>query len=453
LAGVGWRLGRFQCLLRGARRAPRGIQMRARWLACRFGLSRCPDVWFVPGRVSPMLWSWAGATRLFLPEALWQQLHSVQQDSVLAHELAHLRRRDHWFRWLELVAVAVYWWHPLVWWAQRELEESAEQCCDAWVVAMLPGASEVYAEALLQTVAYLSQARVPVAVAANGAGRVHQVRRRLIMILDGKTPKMLSPAGRWAVLVVAAGLLPLWPTWAHSQVSSHRDRSSRSTGIDPFADTTPTDVAASPTEEGPEQHIRQARAAVRKLTSELADLQDRVQVLSARLHEAKARLARLEGGKGPTPDKTPPQADNIRRRPATASRAVPPITDPTSPTAAPAATQPLMSPGALAPLPTATQPLMGPRAFTPAPAAAQPPMSPGALAPPPAAAQPLAIPDQPGEHRANPFDTSANRSLRRGGADYDQRLREVETKLDQLLQELKVLRESQPSRSDDLRRR
>jgi Zn-dependent protease with chaperone function len=441
LASVGWRLGRFQRLLRGARRAPCGVQMRARGLAYRVGLRRCPDIWFVPGRVSPMLWSWAGAPRLLLPETLWEQLHSTQQDSVLAHELAHLRRRDHWFRWLEFVAVAVYWWHPLVWWAQRELEESAEQCCDAWVVAVLPAAAEVYAEALLQTVTYLSQARVPVAVAATGGGRVHQVRRRLIMILDGTTPKMLSPAGRWAVLIVAAVLLPLWPTGAHSQLSPARD-SGRPTVIDPFADTAQTgvdaspDVATRPAQEGREQQIKQARAAVRKLTSELADLQDRVQVLSARLHEARARLARLEGGKELLPDNIVPQEGNFRRRPGTSSSAVP-LTVPTSPNPASTATQPLISPGALTPPPTATQPLMSPRTITTAPATAQP----------------RVIPDQPGERRANPFGTFVGPSTRRGGGDYDQRLREVETKLDQLLQELKTLREGQPSRPDDPRRR
>jgi tetratricopeptide (TPR) repeat protein len=164
--------------------------------------------------VSPLLWALVGPPRLLLPEALWKTLTEQQRGTLLAHELAHLRRRDHWVRLLELVVLGLYWWHPVAWWARRELREAEEQCCDAWVLWALPDAAEVYARALLQTLAFLSQSRQSLPVGASGAGRVSLLKRRLTMILRGPTSRVLGWPGLVALLLVAAALLPLLPTWA-----------------------------------------------------------------------------------------------------------------------------------------------------------------------------------------------------------------------------------------------
>ena len=68
---------------------------------------------------------------------------------MLAHELAHLKRRDHWVRWFEAVVLGFYWWDPIAWWARREMERTEEEACDAWVVSLLPAAGGAYAEALV----------------------------------------------------------------------------------------------------------------------------------------------------------------------------------------------------------------------------------------------------------------------------------------------------------------
>ena len=52
---------------------------------------------------------------------------------ILAHELAHLRRRDHWVRAVELIVSTVYWWNPLVWVIRRQIHQAEDLCCDAWV--------------------------------------------------------------------------------------------------------------------------------------------------------------------------------------------------------------------------------------------------------------------------------------------------------------------------------
>jgi beta-lactamase regulating signal transducer with metallopeptidase domain len=214
LAVAAVRIRRFRLLLRHARAAPDEVQQQGRVLAASLGLRRCPPALFVPAPLSPLLWALVGPPRLLLPEALWKSLTEQQRGTLLAHELAHLRRRDHWVRWLELVVLGLYWWHPVAWWARRELREAEEQCCDAWVLWALPDAAEVYARALLQTLAFLSQSRPPLPVGASGAGRVSLLKRRLTMILRGSTSRALGWPGLVALLLVAAALLPLLPTWA-----------------------------------------------------------------------------------------------------------------------------------------------------------------------------------------------------------------------------------------------
>jgi beta-lactamase regulating signal transducer with metallopeptidase domain len=215
LAGLA--IYRFRRLLRLALPAPQRIQSQVDKLARCLGLAHAPNVALVPGKVSPMLWSLGGRPRLLLPSELFERLPPEQRATLLAHELAHLRRRDHWVRVLELVVTGLYWWHPVVWWARREIREAEEQCCDAWVLWALPAAARTYANALLETVDFLSRARPALPPAASGIGHIHLLRRRLTMIMRGTTPKALSGTGFCTVLVLGAVLLPLLPSWARTE--------------------------------------------------------------------------------------------------------------------------------------------------------------------------------------------------------------------------------------------
>jgi beta-lactamase regulating signal transducer with metallopeptidase domain len=200
------RIVRFHRLLRLATPVPAEVAVSVRLTAARLGLRRVPAVQFVGAPVSPMVWAGFARPRLVLPRHLWDALPEDQREAVLAHELAHLKRGDHWVRRMELLAVGLYWWFPVAWLACRRLRDAEEACCDAWVMWALPGRAAAYAEALVETVAFVSRPGwVP--LASGGAARADALKRRLTMIMSN--PPARKAPRTVAFLFLAAGLLAL----------------------------------------------------------------------------------------------------------------------------------------------------------------------------------------------------------------------------------------------------
>ncbi len=208
------RIYRFQLLLREARPASDEIQDHVDELAVCLGIKRSPQVFWIGGRLSPMLWAVGGRSRLIIPTDLWKGLKEQERATLIVHELAHLRRGDHYVRVFELLVTVLCWWNPVLWWARQALRDVEEQCCDAWVVWAFPEAARSYAETLLETLDFLNQSELSEPLLASGFGKVHHLRRRLTMIMSGTTPRLVSVWGGLGSLCLAVLLLPVNATWA-----------------------------------------------------------------------------------------------------------------------------------------------------------------------------------------------------------------------------------------------
>ena len=110
--GVNW--FRFRRWLRQSSLATGNIQDEVVTVAGRIGLKSVPKVRIVAGVMAPSIYSVAGQSTLLLPAGLLNQLDAQELQTVIAHELAHLRRRDHWVRLLEMATAILFWWHPVV---------------------------------------------------------------------------------------------------------------------------------------------------------------------------------------------------------------------------------------------------------------------------------------------------------------------------------------------------
>jgi beta-lactamase regulating signal transducer with metallopeptidase domain len=174
-------------------------------------INNYPTARVVPWVTSPMLWGLRGTSVIVLPSGLLESIDDDAADTLLRHELAHFQRGDQWVRILEIFVSTIFWWHPVVWIALNQIEIYEEQCCDAWVVAQDPENRRRYAEALLDTVDYLSDAQgISMPVVASGLGRVRLLKKRVKAILAGEKPVGLKMTG-WIVLGSVLVLLPLQP--------------------------------------------------------------------------------------------------------------------------------------------------------------------------------------------------------------------------------------------------
>jgi beta-lactamase regulating signal transducer with metallopeptidase domain len=215
------RLRRFGRVLKFATPAPADVLEQADLVARRLGLLQAPPVAFLPGPVCPMLYCGFGRARILLPVSLWEQLSVEGRSRLLAHELAHLRRRDHWVRVIEVLATIAYWWNPFLWWSRAGLHAAEEACCDAWVAWAFPTNTSEYATALVTAIEFAS--RPPLPALCSGIGSFRSLKRRLIMIRQGTNVRNLGPAGI-VLAVVIATMLPLSLRLAQAQSAAPKSR-------------------------------------------------------------------------------------------------------------------------------------------------------------------------------------------------------------------------------------
>lgn len=191
---------------RTARVAQEPLQHEARALAQRLAIAP-PQLRVDESIASPMLLS---PSRLLLPT--WSE-HAApaQQRALLAHEFAHLQRRDPLWRIVHRIALLPLWFHPLAHHARRRLDALAEDACDARAAAWL-GDGRALAECLAACLRAAPTSRFPtprhaalaVAMADDGGA----VSRRVHRLLEATMPfQSLSPLQRR--LAAAFGLAAL----------------------------------------------------------------------------------------------------------------------------------------------------------------------------------------------------------------------------------------------------
>ncbi len=202
---------RWKRRIMSADKAPYDTRQLVHRVARSLGLKRAPQCVIVSQRISPMIWcGWP--QRLVLPAELWDELDADERIAVVTHELAHMRRRDHWVRWVDVAVGCLYWWHPVVWWVRSRISAEAENCCDAWVTWLNPKSRRAYAEALLTARQFISSdVHAAPALGIGAATRKSKnFARRLTMIMTRKdAPGMAATDWFFGIAVVCAGWLAI----------------------------------------------------------------------------------------------------------------------------------------------------------------------------------------------------------------------------------------------------
>lgn len=157
----------------------------------RLAPGRRVDVLCHPLIEAPCTWGWHRPVVLLPREATSWGREPLQD--VMAHELAHVGRRDWLGYLLASLATALCWFHPLVWLAASRLRLEAERACDDRVLALGTSAPD-YAERLLHMAQQLRQLgrRQALLTLAGGSptgsalkmARRHQLSHRIAAILN-----------------------------------------------------------------------------------------------------------------------------------------------------------------------------------------------------------------------------------------------------------------------------
>jgi len=157
---------------------------------------------FRPAIILPAWLVEEGASDEFNHGELHQdELNQDELKHVVLHELAHLRRYDDWTNLAQQMLKAILFFHPAVWWMERNLVLDREIACDDAVLAQT-GSPRVYAQCLAQ-VAEKSFLRRQLALAQAAVSRVRQLSRRVARILDANRPYAV-PVWKPAVPVALA---------------------------------------------------------------------------------------------------------------------------------------------------------------------------------------------------------------------------------------------------------
>ncbi len=131
--------------------------------------------------------------RIFLPSSMNEQ----DTEFVIAHEKAHLKRHDHWWKPLGFALLTVYWFNPVLWVAYVLLCRDIELACDEKVIKeMGTEIKKSYSDALINcSVPRKMISACPLAFGETG------VKGRIKSVLNYKKPAF------WVIVVAVVAVL------------------------------------------------------------------------------------------------------------------------------------------------------------------------------------------------------------------------------------------------------
>ncbi|MEO8461358.1 MAG: M56 family metallopeptidase, partial [Dokdonella sp.] len=159
----------------------------------------------------------ANSAIVVLPTWVLDHLDAAQLRAMLAHEVAHLARRDPEWKLLTSAWRALFWFLPLAGFAQRRLDDAAELACDAWAAEHSGGGREL-AECLVACAErhvarpmsfHLMSSRLVPAMAARPTGLLARIEHLLEgTAMNPFVPKFAKHLAAIAGLAFAAVALP-----------------------------------------------------------------------------------------------------------------------------------------------------------------------------------------------------------------------------------------------------
>lgn len=142
---------------------------------------------------------------ILVPASVFLQIDLRELETIIAHELVHIRRRDYLVNFAQNLMEILFFYHPCVWWISAQIRREREFVCDDIVTQTLRGERIVYARALanLEELRLLTNGRMPSAspaIGAIGAANGGNLMVRIQRILQKNTEVKGNPSA-WSAML------------------------------------------------------------------------------------------------------------------------------------------------------------------------------------------------------------------------------------------------------------
>jgi beta-lactamase regulating signal transducer with metallopeptidase domain len=197
---------RFGSLLHHTRlQADKGLQAQIDSVIKEFWPGLRLQAYQLEGISQPFVWGLLRGA-VYLPANFTQTGTDNTRTSVLLHELAHVTRLDPLVNLLQIAIQGIYWFHPLVWIANRMIRSEREKCCDEVALAKLKTSPREYGSAIVDTLVNEYESRLTVPSLAV-AGPVKNIEDRIKTIMKpGKRFYTRPPFKALVVILLLAAI-------------------------------------------------------------------------------------------------------------------------------------------------------------------------------------------------------------------------------------------------------
>ena len=199
---------------------------------------------------------------IIVPAGLFLQVDPRELETIIAHELIHIRRHDQIVNMIQSVIEVVLFYHPCTWWISAQIRHEREFAADAAVLEVFENSRVVYASALANLEEIRQSANdIPpsIVTAANGGNLMLRIRKILQKNTEISNAISAWPAGL-AFLLIPAILTGVFLLDTSNFVNARNTTDERKIAIG-FVSIPPVDRSVNP----PQDSVATARILVDKL--------------------------------------------------------------------------------------------------------------------------------------------------------------------------------------------
>jgi beta-lactamase regulating signal transducer with metallopeptidase domain len=219
---------RAACAPLDDRRLDRLCQELCEQLGCRVA----PRLVATNAAVSPQLVG-IMRPRIIVPQPL-AQADAATARMILAHELAHWKRRDLMWNWLPTTVGSLFYFHPGVWLAQREWRLAQELACDETAIQAAKARPDAYGRMLLEIAGMCRSNWRPSHLSIGVGQSFRGLSRRILAMKSYQSPSRIHIMSAVAILTTVAllGLVPWKLTAREIAIASAGDDSAKNTSTE-----------------------------------------------------------------------------------------------------------------------------------------------------------------------------------------------------------------------------